>query len=82
MELPTLAPNAFLDHPLAIILSTNALIGILFLFILSYIGISSILLYHWNAYGMKSNGIIFAQSLYLLVSVVLLIVSGLAIYYY
>lgn len=35
--------------------------------------ISSVLVYHWRAYGMRNHSIVFAQSLYISVSLLLLV---------
>ena len=44
-------------------------------FILIYITITTILLYHWKAYGMKNPTISFARNLYMGVSLLLIIVG-------
>ena len=57
------------------------LIIIFLIFTVCYIIVSFILLYHWSKYGMKSSGILVAQSLYVIVSAMLLFFTSLTILY-
>ena len=73
-SLPHISASILLNKPLIML--------ILLLFFVVYSIISYILLYHWKAYGMKSRGIIIAEVLFFSVSIVLFIISGLAINYF
>ncbi|HRH26876.1 MAG TPA: hypothetical protein PLZ99_01810 [Parcubacteria group bacterium] len=57
------------------------LFGAIIFFIIYFI-LSGVLRYHWHNYGMRNVGIIFAQSLFFLISIVLFAVLGLTIYYF
>jgi len=65
-----------------IITQTPALHIFFIAFFVFYLIISIILLYHWNAYGMKSQGIIVAETLYVFVSLALFFFASLALYYF
>ncbi len=52
---------------------------ILVIFFIVYFGISVALVYHWTEYGMHSVKVIFAEILYILVSVALFAVSFIAL---
>lgn len=41
------------------------------LFLVGYSIVSAILIYHWRKYGMNNKNIVFAETLFLIVSVVL-----------
>ncbi len=58
------------------------LIVVYVVFILLYVLLSAVLIYHWSEFGMKSREVIFAESLFTLVSVILLLVAGLSIFLY
>lgn len=85
MDLPLVLPTTLPTIPtfhLSILVSKPILIGILFVFFVLYSIVSGVLLYHWSAYGMRSPGIVVAESFYFFVSIVLFVFAGLSIYYY
>lgn len=55
---------------------------IFFVYLIGYIVLSSILFYHWRAYGMGSKTVIFAELLFVLVSIVLFMLTGLSLTLY
>lgn len=55
---------------------------LLVIFFIFYVVISGVLMYHWSAYGMKSTGILVAETFYIFVSLVLFAMAGLALYYF
>ena len=63
-------------------LGTPLLIIIFLLFTAFYVIVSLVLFYHWSKYGMRSSGIIIAETLYVFVSAVLLFFASLAVLYY
>lgn len=80
MEIPTIALST--SFKLGYLINKPVLIFVFIFFLIIYIIISGILRYHWHNYGMRNAGIIFAQSLFFLVSIVLFVIMGLTIYYY
>jgi hypothetical protein len=78
-QVPTLSlpplPVGWMTH-------THFLFAILCFFFLIYVVISAVLFYHWSAYGMRSPGIAVARTLYIVVSLLLFVVSGMSIYYF
>jgi hypothetical protein len=72
-EFSNISMASFINVPLLTIL--------LGLFFVIYIIISAVLIYHWKAYGMKSRGVLLAESLFLFVSLVLFVVSITSLYY-
>jgi cytochrome b subunit of formate dehydrogenase len=66
----------------SLLITQNTLIIILALFFIFYVIVSGVLMYHWSAYGMKSFGVIFSESLFIIVSIVLFIVASLSIFYF
>lgn len=72
----------FSNDLIAFLLNTPALLIILTIFFIFYVVVSGVLVYHWNAYGMRSGGILIAKTFYIFVSVVLFIIAGLALYYF
>ena len=71
---PHINISSFIDKPILLI--------ILALFFIAYASVSGVLMYHWSAYGMKSQGVLVAETLFLFISVILFVISGLAIYYF
>ena len=81
MELPTIIPN--LPHiQTSLFINVPVLVITLLVFLFVYLVITSVLVYHWSAYGMQSRGILVGESLFIVVSAVLFVVSGLAITYF
>jgi len=73
-----------MDNPLASLISnirieSGALSLILLFFAIFYIGISSILFYHWRKYGMKNRSIVLAELIFALVSIFLFYLAGVGI---
>ena len=66
----------------SVFLSKPILMIVFVVFFLVYSVLSGVIIYHWNAFGMKSGGIVIAESVFLFVSVVLFVVAGLTITYY
>ena len=66
----------------AVVVSSTVLLIVLGVFFIIYLIISSVLFYHWNAYGMGSRGIVFGESIFLIVSVCLFVVAFLSASYY
>lgn len=71
---PHIKASLFINHTI--------LFGALFVFFIIYTGISSVLVYHWTSYGMRSPGVIFAETIYLFVSIVLFVVAGMSVFYF
>lgn len=65
-----------------LILQTPILYVILGIFFLGYLIMSIILIYHWNTYGMRAQGVIVAEILYLFVSLALFSIAVLSLYYF
>lgn len=82
MELPSFGMPDFPSVSLAFFVNTTGLIVVLVLFSIIYAAITSVLVYHWSAYGMRNPGILVAEALFLFVSLVLFVFAGLAISYY
>ncbi len=66
--------SVFIGRPILLIF--------LFCFFLIYSILSLIIIYHWHAYGMRSYGVLIAESLFLSVSVGLFIFAGLSLTYF
>jgi hypothetical protein len=58
------------------------LFGLFLIYSAIYFILTLILFYHWHAYGMKSAKIIFAESVFLLVSAFLFLVTAVSLSYY
>lgn len=71
-------PKLSLDY----LLNVPVLMVILVLFLIFYSVVTSVLVYHWRAYGMKSKGILAAESLFFAVSVVLFVSAGVSLFYF
>ena len=63
-------------------MSAQVLWVVLVLFFVVYLAVSAALFYHWSSYGMRSAGILMAESIFTLVSITLFTVAGLAIQYF
>ncbi len=61
--------------------SKPILAGILVLYFTIYCVITGILFYHWRVYGMGSKKVIFAETIFLLVSIALFVFAGVSITY-
>lgn len=73
---------SFKNINFSVFLSRPILLIVLVLFFLVYSVLSSVIIYHWNAYGMKSYGILAMESLFLFVSLVLFVIAGTAMTYF
>lgn len=62
-------------------LSFTALVSVFIIFLMLYILYSSVLIYHWASYGMKSPEVVFAETLFSLVSIILFVIAGLSVFY-
>ncbi|OHA93588.1 MAG: hypothetical protein A3H52_02305 [Candidatus Zambryskibacteria bacterium RIFCSPLOWO2_02_FULL_39_26] len=88
--MPTDAPYSLFDGSLfslptislSFFINPTALFVILLLFFIFYLILSIILMYHWSAYGMRSPGILVGETLFISVSLVLFMISSLAIFYF
>ncbi len=72
--LPHLKLSLFLNIPIL-------LIGLV-AFAFFYAVVTSVLVYHWRSYGMNSQGILVAETVYFFVSVVLFVTAGVSLFYY
>lgn len=81
MELPVLSIPALPKLSFNFLASKPILLIVFVVFLILYSILSSVLLYHWSAYGMKSHGILVGKTLFLFVSFVLIVVSLLSITY-
>lgn len=73
------------DFPLfhfSVAIGKPFLVLIFAVFLFVYAIISSILFYHWSSYGMNSVGIVVAEVLFLLISVILFAFAGFGILYF
>ena len=82
MELPKLSMPAFPHIQASIFVNRPVLLVIFAMFFIVYAVITWVLMYHWSAYGMKSQGILVTETLFLFVSAVLFVVAGFGIYYF
>jgi len=85
MEIPVVLPNSlpsFSTFHISILINKPILVGVFVIFFILYSIVSGVLLYHWSAYGMRSPGIVVAESFFFFVSIVLFVFAGLSIYYY
>lgn len=82
METPLITLPALPAFHFTFAFSPALLLGILAIFFLLYLVISAVLFYHWTAYGMGSHGILVGETLYVVVSVALLIVAFISASYY
>lgn len=82
MELPQLVLPSLPSLNLAFVVNSYVLSIILIVFAAIYFVISSVLFYHWETYGLGSRGIIMAETLFVIVSVVLFIITFLSVSYF
>ncbi len=85
MEVPNILSTSFpMFNPvhLTVFINKPVLMGVLVVFFVIYSILSGVLFYHWHAYGMRSRGIIVAETFFFFVSIVLFVMAGLTIYYY
>lgn len=73
---------SFPELNISFVLNIPVLLVILVLFFIFYSVITSVLVYHWRAYGMKSAGILAAESLFFAVSVILFVTAGVSLFYF
>ena len=76
----TMPPLPFINT--AFLVNVPVLVIILVLFFIVYTIISSLLMYHWTAYGMYSGAVMFTMLLFLFVSVGLFSTAVLGIGYF
>ncbi len=67
---------------LSLFLNTTTLSIVFIIFLIAYCTVSSVLVYHWSAYGMRHSGVLVAETLFICVSVVLLTVAGISVSYF
>lgn len=82
MKIPIYTPPTLPNINLNILMTTPVLAIIFVLFLIIYIGITGVIIYHWSTYGMKSPGIILARTLYIVVSLSLFFTAFLGLTYY
>ena len=82
MEITTLSIPDLNTFRLDYVFNKPVLIIIAVIFFILYAIVTGVLKYHWNNYGMRNAGIIFAQGLFFMVSIVLFCLLGLTIYYF
>jgi hypothetical protein len=66
----------------AFLFNVPVLFLIFIVFFIFYAAVSAVLMYHWSAYGMRHEGILVAETLYLFISAVLFLMAGLALFYF
>ncbi|MCX6702148.1 MAG: hypothetical protein NTX96_03080 [Candidatus Zambryskibacteria bacterium] len=81
METSQFIVPAFPSFLTSFLTNTPILLIILFLFFIIYTIVSIVLLYHWSEYGMRSGAILLAETVFILVSIVLFTTSFLALNY-
>ena len=79
---PSLSMPGALHIDLSLLINLTVLTVIFVLFIVCYVILSSVLMYHWSAYGMRSHGILVSRFLFLFISVILFVIAGLALSYF
>ena len=82
MEISKFFTSSIRDVNLSFFINRPVLFSILGLFFIMYLIVTWVLMYHWSAYGMKSQGVFAAETLFIFVSLVLFVFLGLAIYYF
>lgn len=82
MEIPALSLPSLGGFNMSFFFNTFALTAVLVVFFILYVVLSGVLIYHWRAYGMKSQAIVVTESLFIFVSAILFVVASLAIYYF
>ena len=73
-------PNFFNFDFVNYAVSRPALYLIFIVYFFLYAIVSAILFYHWKNYGMRSQGIMIARSLFIFVSIVLFVICGISIF--
>ena len=81
-DLPALPFQSLPFDKLLFLLNTPVLIVIFVLFSIVYAIVSIVLIYHWSSYGMRSAGVLIAETLFIFVSVILFGVASFALYYF
>ena len=82
METSQLIAPIFPNISLSFLANTPILLIVLVLFLILYVVVSSVLLYHWSEYGMRTGAVILAETVFVLVSLVLFAVSFLSLNYF
>lgn len=82
METTTFSFPQIPGFSLHIVFNRPMLMVVFVIFFLIYAVLSSVIFYHWSAYGMRSAGIMFARSLFIFVSIVLFVMAGFSIFYF
>lgn len=82
MELPKVGTGGFFNIDTSFLVSKPVLIIVFLIFLFFYGCVSFVLFYHWANYGMNSRGIAMARGLFIFVSIFLLSLSALTIYYF
>lgn len=72
----------FGNFKLSVFINKPLLSGILLVYFIVYVSLGGILFYHWRKYGMRSSSVIFAETAFLFVSLILFVLAGVAISYY
>ena len=67
------APATFLSSGLA--LTKPIVLGLLALVFLAWVGMTMVFVFHWKRYGIKERLVVMAESVYFLVSAVLIVLS-------
>ncbi len=73
---------SFIHLSSSLFVNTPVLLIILGLFFAGYAVITSVLMYHWNTYGMGASGVHVARVVFLCGSAFLFIIAGLSIFYF
>ncbi len=72
-----MAPNPFITFPLkGIHITENLLWAILGVFFIFYCIIGVVLLFHWREYGLGSKAVVFAELIFIAVSVILFLAAS------
>lgn len=82
MEMPILQIPTIPTIKASLFINTSILLVLFVVFFVVYFLISSVLIYHWSSYGMKSRGVIFAESIFVFISLVLFVMAGMSLYYF
>lgn len=67
------SPATFLSNSFA--LSKPIVLGVLSLVFIAWVGMTVVFVFHWKRYGMKERFVVMAESVYFLVSAVLIVTS-------
>lgn len=82
IDVPVMSLPSLPIDKLLFLINTPVLLVIFVLFSIVYAIVSIILIYHWTTYGMRSAGILIAETLFIFISVVLLIITFMALNYF